>query len=360
MKKALLFLFSLLAALCVFGQESFSEKRSLSKAFKISQNANLEITNKYGDIIFETWEKDSVRIDVSILVEAKKAEVVGQLMEMAVVEIEKKGSFIIAQTDWGRNTSFWNKSLNEISRAFGADQKIQIDYKVYCPDDLNLDVQNKFGDIFLPAYRGEAIVDISHGDFRCRNLEYPKNIKVSYGKALLDKLDDGMITLEFAELRTRSAEDISVFSRSSEIFIDNGKSIILDSRNDELYLGNIDRIDGTMHFSTCEVASLNYTADLRQAYGSLTVKHLAETFTNIKVAPRKSEVIFYTDVNLNYNFSIYLKNGEEFASVPELIHITRDEKLEDGRLIEGSWGSSNPAQKLVVQGESAIVKIAKL
>jgi len=360
MKKVLLFLFSLLAAYCIFGQESFSEKRSLSKAFKISQNTSLEIANKYGDIIFETWEKDSVKIDVSILVEAKKPDVVDQLMEMAVVEIEKKGSFIIAKTDWGRNTSFWNKSLNEISRAFGADQKIQIDYKVFAPDDLNLDIQNKFGDVFLPAYRGEVILDISHGDLRCRNLEDPKSVKVSYGKALVDKLNEGMISLEFAELRTRIAKNLSLISRSSEIFIDNANSLSLDSRNDELYLGNIDRIDGTMHFSSCEISLLKVSADLRQSYGSLNVKELAETFTTIKIAPKKSEVVFYTDAAMNYDFSVYLKSGEEFASVPEQIEITKDEELEDGRLIEGSWGKSNPAQKLVIQGESSIVKIAKL
>jgi hypothetical protein len=115
-----------------------------------------------------------------------------------------------------------------------------------------------------------------------------------------------------------------------------------------------------MHFSTCEVALLSDAADLRQAYGSLTVKELADSFTNVKVAPRKSEVVFYTAADLNYNFSIYLKNGEEFASVPEQIEITRDERLEDGRLIEGSWGSGNPSKKVIVQGESAVVKIAKL
>jgi len=360
MKKALLSLFSLVLTLGLIGQESYSEKRSIIRSFQINDRASLEIVNKYGDIIFETWEKDSVRLEVSILVEAKKEDVVDQLMDMAVIEIEKKGSFVIAKTDWGRNTSFWNKSLNEINRAFGSDQKIQIDYKVFIPNSLKLDIQNKFGDVFLPAYGGEVILDLSHGDLRCRNMENPKNVKVSYGKALLDKLSEGMVTLEFAELRTRSAENLSLFSRSSEIYIDEANSLILDSRNDDVFLGSIDRLEGVMHFSTCEVATLKDALDFRQAYGSLTVKELADSFTNVKVAPRRSEVVFYTDANLSYNFSIYLKNGEEFASVPEQIEITKDERLEDGRLIEGFWGSENPSKKLVVQGESAIVKIAKL
>jgi len=331
----------------------------MSKAFQISQNASLEVINKYGDVIFETWNKDSVRIEVNIIAEAKKTDVVDQLIEMAVVEIEKKGSFIIAETDWGRNTSFWNKSLNELSRAFGADQKIQIDYKVFCPDDLNLDVQNKFGDVFLPAFRGEVILDLSHGDLRCRNMSNPKNVKVAYGKALLDKLDKGMVTLEFAELRTRSANEISIFSRSSEIYVDNANTLTFDSRNDELFLGKVNKLNGDMYFSNCEVTLLEDAVDVNQSYGSFTVKELAETFSIIKVSPKKSEVVFYTSETMNYNFSVYLKNGEEFASVPEQIEITADERLEDGRLIEGSWGKPNPNQKIVIQGENAIVKIAK-
>lgn len=355
-----MFLYSLFLVLGVSAQESFSEKKSMTKVYPLDAKASLEVENKYGDIIFETWEKDSVRIDVSILVEAKKPDVVDQLIEMAVVEIEKKGTFIIARTDWGKNTSFWNKSLNEISRAFGSDQKIQIDYKIFCPASLSIDIENKFGDVFLPAYTGEVIMDVSHGDLRCRNMQNPKNVKLSYGKALLDKLNEGMVTLEFAQLRTKSAKNISVYSRSSEIYIDSADKLTIDSRNDDLFLGQIKELNGDLHFSTCEIDELGNSADLNQEYGALTVKELSDNFTTVKIAPKRSEVTFYTAREMNYNFSVFLKNGEEFASVPELINITTDEKLDDGRLIEGSWGHSNPGQKLIIQGESSVIKIAKL
>lgn len=360
MKKILLCLFSLGFTLSLLGQDTYSQRKELSKSFPVTTATSIEVVNKYGDVILEVWEKDSVYIEVEIFAEAKKEEVLQQLLELAQIDLNSHGSFIIAKTDWGKNSSFWSKSKNEISRAFGSDQKIQIDYKIYCPANVTLDIKNKFGDIFLPSFTGEVFIELSHGDLRSRSLSQPRDIKVSYGKAILDRLEKGSITLEFSEFRSKTAKQLSVYSRSSKIYIDNAEKLDFDSKNDEIYLGTIPEINGNFHFSTCEINSLTFYADIHQSYGSLTIKDLKESFSNVKIAPRKSDVVIYTDEMMSYDFSVYLKNGEEFASVPSLISITKDEKLEDGRLIEGVWGTEGSEKKIVIQGENSVVKIAKL
>ena len=57
----------------VFSQ-TFVEEQDKSFGAKISTETSLEISNQYGDIEFNTWEKDSIKINIHIRIESKKEE----------------------------------------------------------------------------------------------------------------------------------------------------------------------------------------------------------------------------------------------------------------------------------------------
>ena len=145
MMKWWLCLCSLAWGVTAFGQDYYEVNRSVTKSFPWDENTRLELENKYGDVIFETWERDSVRVQVEISIKSKKSETAQELADMAVVEIYGQGSFIIASTDWAANSSMWNQARNEMRNVFGADQKVEISYKIWLPETTSIEVTNKFG-----------------------------------------------------------------------------------------------------------------------------------------------------------------------------------------------------------------------
>jgi len=62
----------------MFVAAQFTETKHISKRFKISPESRIEISNKYGKIKINTWEKDSVIFDIKIKVEDKKVIEIGK------------------------------------------------------------------------------------------------------------------------------------------------------------------------------------------------------------------------------------------------------------------------------------------
>ena len=53
--------------------QTYSEKREQGKSFKLKSGTVIQITNKYGNVNVIPWEKDSVRIEVSMSAQSKQA-----------------------------------------------------------------------------------------------------------------------------------------------------------------------------------------------------------------------------------------------------------------------------------------------
>lgn len=342
-----------------FGQEFYEVNRSITKSFGWVENTRVEIENKYGDVIFETWEQDSVRIQVEISVKSKKANNAQELADMAEVDIYGQGSFVIARTDWAANTSFWNQARNEMRNMFGPDQKVEIAYKVWLPETTSIEVVNKFGDVFLPPFKGEVIVDVSHGDLRCPSIENPHKISVEYGTAKVDKWGSGKLKLLFAELHADEMAEMNIESKSSKLYVDKAAQLSFNSRNDELYIEEVNFIRGTFHFTTTEIDMVRNGTDIIQNYGDVKVKALSPEYNSIVIKPKRSKITLRLDEAVPTNFYVYLTNGERFASVPELISITSDEEVESTRKLEGYWVSGGSTKSIRIEGEKSVIELAK-
>lgn len=356
------FLCSLVALVAVqgFGQEGFyRDSKSVSKTFAVKSTTHFEVDNKYGNIFFETWDKDSIRIDVEVVAQSKKQEYVSELMSLAVIDLHASGSFVVARTNWGKHSSLWSQTKNEIRNVFGSDQKVEITYRISLPDDMSLDVTNKFGDVYLPAYKGSLTIDLSHGDLRCRKIEKPRNVKMSYGTLRVDEWGSGNINLVFAEMYARETARLKIVSRSSKFYIDKAERLDFDSKNDELHIKEIKELNGNLHFTTSDIDLLTGRVDLTQNYGSLNIDLLKETFNTVRIKPKKSDVSIKIPESVSFDFSVYLTNGLEFSSVPQLLTITRDEDVGAERQIEGYWKAKNSSRTITIHGESSQIRLAK-
>jgi hypothetical protein len=70
--KKIVFVAGFILMIPLFVLAQFTESKQISKRYKISPETRIEITNKYGNIKINTWEKDSVVFDIKIKVEDKK------------------------------------------------------------------------------------------------------------------------------------------------------------------------------------------------------------------------------------------------------------------------------------------------
>ena len=48
--------------------ESYKEIRNVSQSIKTNEETKINVTNKYGSISINTWEKDSVRFEIELII----------------------------------------------------------------------------------------------------------------------------------------------------------------------------------------------------------------------------------------------------------------------------------------------------
>ena len=109
-------------------------EKEIIEVFSANQGTELNISNKYGDVDIHNWEKDSVSVKVVITIETTSEEKAKLLFTNIDINMDKIGQVISAET--------------RMSQKFKTGKKFSIDYEIFMPEYIKLEVANKFGNIF--------------------------------------------------------------------------------------------------------------------------------------------------------------------------------------------------------------------
>lgn len=148
-------------------------KKRVTKAFKIIKGDRLAIDNQYGNIEVKTWTKNEVRIDIVIASRGTKQD--------NRVHIEAgKGKSIIACT-----------TVIDSAASAKSPESYSINYLVYVPAGLPINIKNQFGNIKLGNYSGELNINQKFGDFTAGNLLAPGEIVTAQGNIDIEGMQGG-------------------------------------------------------------------------------------------------------------------------------------------------------------------------
>ena len=94
--------------------QSRSLVKNISQSFKVEEKSTLELTNKYGQVILQTWDKDSVVVNVKITAYGKNDEALSKNMERVDVDFTNFGDVLTIETVLDRNSSVFKDVINSL------------------------------------------------------------------------------------------------------------------------------------------------------------------------------------------------------------------------------------------------------
>ncbi len=294
------YLFSLLLLLIVcdtYSRTESSEEKRLSKSFKVGKSVSLDITNKYGNVIVNSWEKDSLHINIKIVGFGKDKEASEKLLNRVDFDFNQAGEFVVAETILDRSKGFfrdlWN-DVNDFSKGILGKHKLTIEYEVYAPKSANINIINKFGDVYLDNFKGDVRVELANGDLKTDEVSGDLKLDLSFGRAIINKVKNGRLNLRSADLELEKADDLDIKSSSSTLFISHLDLLSIHSRNDKLQIDSLNTLRGESSFSKINVKKLTYTAFVDMNYGELNVTAVNHDFKDIELIGKS------TDFNLMF------------------------------------------------------------
>jgi hypothetical protein len=287
--------------------------KTISKRYPVAPGSSLGLNNKYGDVIVKSWDKDSMAITVSITAFGKDDQAAERLLDRTEIQFMLVGSGVQVSTQLSKSDGwmrdFWNE-LSGYSQTIISKDQLTINYQVYIPEDLDLEVYNKYGNVFLDDRLGTTRIDVSNGNFKAEELLGENYLSFKFGNADISKLVNGDVLLKSAELNLGQASTLNVQSNSSTILIDQVGKIKFTSRTDKITIRNSKEIAGQTSFSKVQIRELTGSLDLDTNYGSLELESIDPGFSEILVHGNSTDVDLRFDNMAHFNTRIVAKEGK--------------------------------------------------
>jgi hypothetical protein len=329
--------------------------KEFHKEYKAGTSTTLELNNRYGDIVIQSWDKDQVIIDVKVTVDMPDRSRAEKLLTYIDVQFNESGNLISAKTviEDKFNFSGWG----------GGTRKFSIDYTVKMPVGTSLTLANKYGNSDIDELHSLVNIDIQYGNLSAgkltrRNEKPHSSLNIAYGKASIDEAGWMDIYARYCgSLQIDKSQALLVDSRYSTLKIGETSSIVGESKYDKFTVEKIRNLVLTGGYTSINVEELSKILSYEGSYGSLTVNNIPSGFESLDVDVRYMGI----RLGINESASYYLDGHSSYGGIKFNEENFRHEKRiieNNSTTVTGTVGNeSSPSSKVKINAAYGQVKL---
>jgi hypothetical protein len=237
---------------------------------------------------------------------------VEKMMGRVDFDFNQSAHYLDLKTVLDRSSGFfaevWN-NIGDYSKTLLNQNKLKIEYTVFIPEGSDLEIENKFGDIYLQDYSGKLKINLSHGNIHASRLTQLR-MDLSFGNANIKSIRDAFLILKATECDFAVIGNGDISSSSSEIFIEEVTFLKIDSRSDRRFsVTEAAEIQGTSNFSKIVIGSITDDIRMEFSYGELKMGRVGPGFSSIDIRGKNTPISiqFESDVKAR----LYLEGRED-------------------------------------------------
>jgi len=273
----LLFITLFLASLTISAQEVTKE---FHKEYKAGTNTTLEINNKYGDVVIQSWDKDQVVIDVKVTVDLPNKERAEKLLGYIDVQFSEGENLISAKTVIDDKFNF---------TGWGDSKKFSIDYNVKMPVGTALTLANKYGNTDINELHGLVNLIIKYGDLTAGkltrgNVKPLNTLNLAYGKGEIDEAGWLDLTVRYCgSMEITKSQAILLDSKYSKLSLGETSSMVGASKYDNIRIENINNLVLENGYTETNISRLTKKLTYNGSYGSFSIEQIPAGFESLSV-----------------------------------------------------------------------------
>lgn len=302
--KALLLFLLLTVAAQVSAQEVTKE---FHKEYSAGANTTLNISNKYGDVVIHSWNKNQVVIDVKVTIEMPNRDRAEKLLEYINVNFSESENLISAKTviDEKFNFSGWG----------GGSRRFSIDYNISMPVETALALSNRYGNTTIDELHGLTDIDIKYGNltagkFTRGNVKPLSQLSIAYGKGSIS--ETGWLNLYMrytGNMEITKSQALLLDSKYSKLALGETSSVVGESKYDNLRIDKINNLVLNNGYTEVVIGTLAKKLDFSGSYGSFSVENVPADFESLAVDTRYMGVRLGIEEDASYNLEAKVSYG---------------------------------------------------
>lgn len=275
--------------------------KEFHKEYAAGANTTLDVSNRYGDVVIQSWDKDQVIIDVKITIELPNREKAEKLLSYIDVQFSEEPNLIKARTVIQDNFNF---------SGWGSDsRRFSIDYNVKMPVKAALALANKYGNTEIDELQGLVNLDIKYGNLNAGKLTrgqikpYSKVI-IAYGKGKIE--ETGWLDLNVryvGSLGITKSQALLVDSKYSKLTLGETSSVVGLSKYDNYKINKISNLVLENGYTETNIGTLTKSLSYKGSYGSFSVEQIPAGFETLDTETRYMGVRLGIENTANYHLN---------------------------------------------------------
>ncbi|MCC7506045.1 MAG: DUF4097 family beta strand repeat protein [Saprospiraceae bacterium] len=287
--------------------------RTINREFGITPNGLTALYNQYGKVNVNTWANNSVKIDITIIVNANDQRGADRTFDRINVNFMNMPDYVKAETMIDRGNGWWGPDFGNSCQDF------KINYEVWLPAGNSLDLKNKYGNSYVGNLNGKLLAEIKYGDLRAETLGADADLSISYGKGSITKVVNVSGQISYGGLSIGQASNVQIDTKYSELKLDQAGTLRIVSRYDDMSLGDIGelrlqtkyadvRVQSvgsafvTAQYTDLSLRNLTTQVDVDLTYGDLKIDALGRNFQAVNVIGKYTDTKIYVERGAAFRF----------------------------------------------------------
>lgn len=312
--------------------QTYSESQKVTRTFIAGTETRLDLSNKYGTVHVIPWKKDSVGVEIDLFIRSSSISKLEKLKKNVEFEFTATRYYIKVGTVFGSKGGSFFADLKDLSGTIiPSKNEVKIDYTVYVPSYLNINITNKYGDIYIDDMKGSVSVNLANGDIKANSLKGESNISLNFGNGIINELASARLNISYADIEIQEAGQLNIDSKSSTIRIREADILKMVSKRDRYSVTRLNNLFGESWFSDIWLTKMNEEINFNPKYGALKVDSIPDWFSFVNINTE------FTDLNLifskmaSYQLEV-MKHNNVMLRLPEaygdLEVVDREEEAE--------------------------------
>jgi len=248
--------------------------KTVKKNFEVNEGAKLLLNNSFGTITCYNWEKPEISVEATITVNARSEEKAAKLMDGIKVTVNGSASQVEARTT--------------IRKGKNIKGSMSIDYIIYMPPTIDLDLVNKFGDVTIEEVHGTSRFNVEYGNAKVERLSHGDNlIDVQFGAFAVESMKGAVVILGFSKFNLGYSGSLRLKSTYSELNIE--KVILLDGiiEGGQVKIEEVDvlTIEKASH-ANVYIENLNQKLDVSGEFCNVEIEELSSDIESIVITSK--------------------------------------------------------------------------
>lgn len=283
----LLFLFAAFSN--VVNAKSNTETYSLSidKSYTANALSDFEITNKYGLIKINEWDKNTISIHIDITAKDKDKDDAVELAKSISFSEQNTSTKISIATQFGSTKNSAYQYIKSFFKELSYSQNnITINYTIYIPSQLHhIKIDNSFGDIQFTKINSATTINANYSTVNGSELSKQLILNTSFATVSISQFQNADISTSYSKIYCSTSSKINIL-KSSFSTISIGTIDVLNITKDnygKIDIENINTINSISSFSNIKIRKLNSNAYIKYSFGDVRINEFANEANTIKI-----------------------------------------------------------------------------